>query len=293
MKRSAFKNITAFDVFNYSLMILLAIIFVYPFWQLIVLSLSDAVTATSLGLKIIPYGLNIDSYKEVFYQDVIYRAYANTIFRTAMGMLLTVLVTYCGAYVLTKKKLPLRNVFTGMILFTMFFSGGLIPGYLQIQALGLYDTYWALILPSLTSAWNIVIMRNYISSVPEDLEEAACVDGAHPIRIAFQIMMPVCKPILAVVALWTAVGHWNAWFDALIYVPDRAKLTLQLMLRRIIIENLPDYLDSSVLMNTTVNTAPETVKAATIVVSIIPILLFYPFLQKYFVKGIMLGSLIG
>ncbi len=274
-------------------MALLSIVFLYPFWQLVVVSLSEPSYATSLSLKLLPRGFNLDSYREVFSNEVIFRAYFNTILRTLGGTAATVLVTYCGAYVLSKKRLPLRGLFTGMILFTMFFSGGLVPLYLQIQALGLYDTYWALILPSLTSAWNIVIMRNFIQSLPEALEEAASVDGAMPIRIAFQITLPICKPILAVVALWSAVFHWNSWFDAMIYVPDRAKITLQLMLRRVVIENFPDFLSSSSLMATTSTTAPETVKAATIVVSILPILVVYPFLQRYFVKGIMLGSLKG
>jgi putative aldouronate transport system permease protein len=287
------KGEYAFDVFNYTLMILLTILFIFPFWQVVVLSFSDPITANSLGLKLYPEKVYFDSYREVFSSKYIYIGFMNSIIRTIIGTVCTVFITYCGAYVLTKKKLPLRNFMTGMIFFTMFFSGGLIPSYLLVKNLNLIDSYWALILPVLTNAWYILVARNYISSIPDTLEEAASIDGAHPIAIAFKIIFPVCLPIIAVLALWTAVHHWNAWFDAMIYVTDRNKLVLQLVLRKMIIEKLPDMMSSMLLSETTESTTPETIKAATIVVSILPIVMVYPFLQKYFVKGIMIGSIKG
>ena len=292
-KPASINKFGLFDIFNYALMILLGILFIYPFWQVVVVSLSNATGANTLGPKLVPVGFNLDSYKEVFSNNLVYVSYFNTLRRTLIGTGLTIVVTYLGAYVLSKKNLPFRNFFTLMILFTMFFSGGLIPHYLLVQSLGLIDSYWSLVLPTLTSAWYIIIMRNFISQIPDTLEEAAAMDGAKPIRIAFQIVLPICKPIIAVVALWSAVYHWNAWFDAMIYVPSRMNVVLQLMLRKILIDQSPDYLSSSMLMQTTVTTAPETVKAATIIVSILPILAAYPFLQKYFIKGIMIGSLKG
>jgi putative aldouronate transport system permease protein len=181
-----------------------------------------------------------------------------------------------------------------LILFTMFFGGGLIPSYLLMKNLNLLDSLWALILPSATSAWNLIIARNFISSLPESLEEAAYVDGAHPLTVIFKIMLPLSMPIIAVLALWSAVGHWNAWFDAMIYVRDRDKMVLQLILRQIIISNSNEMVGSGNLLNvTTAETTPETVKAATIIVTIAPIIFAYPFLQKYFVKGIMVGAIKG
>jgi putative aldouronate transport system permease protein len=179
------------------------------------------------------------------------------------------------------------------ITFTMFFSGGLIPSYLNMRNLNLINSRWALILPGLTSAWNLIVARNFIASLPDSLEEAAFVDGAHPLTVVFTIMLPISMPIIAVLALWTAVGHWNAWFDANIYVRDPNKMVLQLTLRRILVEGSLDVMGGDVLNASSATTTPETVKAATIIVSIVPIILFYPFLQKHFVKGVMVGSIKG
>ncbi len=282
-----------FDIFNYSSMVLLSILFIYPFWHILILSFSDPLDAVTLGLKIIPKQMYLDSYKEVFSNKVLYIGYLNTLIRTIAGTALTTILTYCGAYALAKKKLPLRKFFSAMILFTMFFHGGLIPSYLLVKGLGLYDSYLALILPSATSAWYIIITRSYVSSLPDDLEQAAEIDGAHPIIIAFKIIFPLCKPIIAVLAMWAAVYQWNAWFDAMIYISDRNKIVLQMVLRRMIIERQPDMMSGLLLTETTSTTTPETIKAATIMVSILPIIMVYPFLQKHFVKGIMLGAIKG
>ena len=292
MKKKSIQS-RIFDIFNYSFMILISILFIYPFWHVLVLSFSDPLEAASLGLKFYPGKFYFESYKEVFSSRVLYIGYLNTILRTVVGTALTTFLTYCGAYALTKKKLPFRGFFSTMILFTMFFHGGLIPSYLLVKSLGLYDSYLALILPSATSAWYLIIARSYISTLPDELEQAAEIDGAHPIIIAFKIIFPLCKPIIAVLAMWSAVHHWNAWFDAMIYISDRNKIVLQMVLRRMIIENKPDMMSGLLLTETTATTTPETIKAATIMVSILPIIMIYPFLQKYFVKGIMLGAIKG
>lgn len=291
VKRSFGEKV--FDFLNYSFMIFAAFTFLYPVWDTLILSFSNPTTARELGLRLYPKTFNLSSYIEVFNTDVIWIGYMNTIIRVIGAVILTVLVTYCGAYTLSKKNLPFKNVILIFILITMFFSGGLIPTYVLMRNLNLINSRWALILPSLTSAWNLIITRNFISSLPDSLEESAFIDGAHPLIVVFKIMMPLSMPILAVLTLWTAVGHWNAWFDALIYVRAKEKMVLQLVLRRILIDQSEELIKSGTLMQTTAETTPETVKAATIMVSIAPIVCFYPFLQKYFVKGVMVGALKG
>jgi putative aldouronate transport system permease protein len=282
---------TIFDICNYILMGIALVIFLYPFWDTMVLSFSTPLKATQLGLRIFPAPLSLGAYQTVFRSNAIYIGYVNTIFRTVIGTAIHVLITYCGAYVISKRNLPLRTPITFLILFTMFFNGGLIATYLNIKSLGLLGLRWALILPLTTSAWTLVIARNFIMAIPDDLEDAAVIDGAHPLVLIFRIMMPISKPILAVLALWMAVTHWNSWFDALIYITDEKKMVLQLLLRKILIEQTEAMMENLTLSTT--QTTPETVKAATVMVAIGPIILMYPFLQKYFVKGILIGSLKG
>lgn len=282
-----------FDSFNDILMVILLFLFIFPFWYELVLSFSSPLSATKLGLKLFPGEIVFSAYSEVLHSNEVMVGYFNTILRTVTGTALTLLITYCGAYSLSRKELPFRNILTILILFTMFFSGGLIPSYFLVRSLGLINSRWALILPVLTSAWNLILTRNFIMSLPKELEESAFIDGATPINIVFKIMLPLSTPILAVLAVWTAVFHWNAWFDAMIYVRDSNKMVLQLLLRKILIDQTSEIMTSGVLMKTTAHTTPETVKAATIMVSIGPIILVYPFVQKYFVKGIMIGSLKG
>lgn len=283
-----------FDVFNYAFFIILSFLFLYPFWETLVTSFSKPSFAISLGFKFYPEGgISLESYMEVFKSDLFYIGYGNTLFRVIIATLLTVFVNYFGAYSLSKKKLPFRSSITIFFLIPMFFGGGLIPSYILINNLGLMGSRWALILPGLASTWNLILARNFIATLPDSLEESAFIDGAHPLTVLLKIMIPLSMPIIAVLALWTAVGHWNAWFDAMIYVRSREKMVLQLVLRRILIDNSDELMKRGVLTRTTAQTTPETVKAATIMISIIPIILFYPFLQKYFVKGILVGSLKG
>jgi putative aldouronate transport system permease protein len=173
----------------------------------------------------------------------------------------------------------------------MIFSGGMIPSYLLIRSLGLINTIWALILPLLVSAFNIIVVKNFFQSIPESLVEAARIDGASEWRILFRILIPLSKPVLATVALWTAVAHWNSWFDAMIYITGDNRQVLQTFLQRIVIENSTQLIEKGVVNPNLSQFTPETIKAATVVVTILPIVLVYPFLQKYFVKGIMLGGI--
>jgi putative aldouronate transport system permease protein len=202
------------------------------------------------------------------------------------------LFTITTAYPLSKKHFPNRSFWTAIIVFTMFFGGGLIPSYLLVRSLGMYNTIWAMVLPGLISTYNMIIMRNFFMNIPAELEESAKIDGANEFSILFRIIVPVSGPIIATVALWTMVGHWNAWFDCMIYISTTANQVLQLILRRIVLEGTTQLMELNNSLDVgVINT--DAVKSATIMVATIPILLVYPFLQKYFVKGIMIGSLKG
>ena len=281
-----------FDSFNVLLMLLLIVAFLYPFWEQLVLSFSSPAAANRSGLKLWPSEFNITSYSQVFKSNQIWIGFFNTAFRTVIGTALTVLVTFCGAFVLCKKELPGRSIVLAAILFTMFFSGGMIPSYLLMRNMGLLGNRFALILPVTTSAWNLIMTRNFIASLPDSLEEAALVDGARPFTIVFKVFFPLSMPIISVLTLWSAVGHWNAWFDAMLYNRGRDLMVLQLYLRTLLIDQANTG-GGGVLSASTAATTPETVKAATIVVSILPIVVLYPFLQKYFVKGVMVGAVKG
>lgn len=280
-----------FDFANYTLMVILSVLFLYPFWDLIMLSFTSPAYADSLGFRFYPQGFTWSAYETLFQNDLIYIASRNTLIRTVLGTALTLFVTFFAAYALTKKDLPLRNTITLYIVFTLFFYGGLIPSYLNMKNLGLIDTLWVLTLPFAANAWYIVLARNFLSSFPKELEESAEMDGANPFQAALRIILPLSMPIIAVVALWSAVYHWNAWFDALVYTRDKDNYVLQLLVYKIMIQQ--QETGNMQMIKLTLETTPQTIKAATIVISIAPILVAYPFVQKYFVKGIMVGSLKG
>ena len=266
------------------------------FWHLLNLSLSPSYIATKGGLLLYPKDATLDNYARVIDNRYIWLGYKNTIIRTVIGTVLQLFFTSMGAYVLSKRFFPHRTFWTLFIVFTMFFSGGLIPNYLLVKELGLLNTYASMILPGLISAYNMVIIRNYFQSLPEEIEESCLIDGAGRFRIFLQFVLPLSKPILATVALWLAVGHWNSWFDVLIYISDDTKFTLQIVLRRIILTGSKEILDTSAAASAAQNesvVSSEGLKAACIYVTTLPILCAYPFVQKFFVKGIMIGSLKG
>ena len=283
------------DVIIYTMLGLLCLTIVFAFVHLASISLSSNAVATRGGLLLFPKEITFDNYMKVFKNRYIWLGYRNTLIRTLIGTVLQLLFTALGAYVLSKRYFPHRTFWTLLIVFTMFFSGGLIPTFLLVKGLGLLDTYASMILPGLVSAYNLTIMRNYFQSLPEEIEESCMIDGAGRMRIFWQFVLPLSTPILATVALWLAVGHWNAWFDVLIYVSDKDKRTLQVVLRNIIITGTQE-LDSDASAHSVADemqVSSEGLKAASIYVATIPILCVYPFLQRYFVKGIMVGSLKG
>lgn len=284
----------AFDTFNVVFLTLFAFTAVYPFIDVLVVSFSTPAAANVYGLKLWPKEFSAEAYKAVFDNRMIWVGYYNTVYRTVLGTFLNVIFTVLCAYPLSKKYLPNRNLFTMMIVFTMFFSGGLIPNYLLVKELGLLDNRMALILPGLIAAFSMIIVRNYFMSLPEEIEESAKMDGANDFRVLFSIVLPVSKPIIATIALWYAVAHWNAWFDSLLYISNPEKTVLGNVLRKIVIEGSAQFQQFESYDPTRENAVtPDIIKAATIMVATIPIICVYPFVQKYFVKGIMIGSLKG
>lgn len=290
------KRFTVGKALIYLALLLLCGSIVIAFWHLFNLSLSPSYIATKGGLLLYPKDLTFDNYARVIDNRYIWMGYKNTIIRTVVGTVLQLFFTAMGAYVLSKRFFPHRTFWTLFIVFTMFFSGGLIPNYLLVKELGLLNTYASMILPGLISAYNMVIIRNYFQSLPEEIEESCLIDGAGRFRIFLQFVLPLSKPILATVALWLVVGHWNSWFDVLIYISDDTKFTLQIVLRRIILTGSKEILDTSAAASAAQNesvVSSEGLKAACIFVTTFPILCTYPFVQKFFVKGIMIGSLKG
>ncbi|WP_135548811.1 carbohydrate ABC transporter permease [Paenibacillus cymbidii] len=288
------KRFGAFDAFNYALLLVLSLLFLYPFWQLLVLSFSTGKEATTLGYAFWPRHWSTEAYRFVFAYDEVMRPFGNSVLRTLTGTALEMLFTLLAAYPLAKRELPLRGVLTTYFIIPMFFGGGLIPYYLLIRSLGLVDHFLVLVIPGAVAVFSIVVMRNYFQSIDAALEESALMDGAGYLRLLFRIIVPVSTPVLATIGLWAAVGHWNAWFDALIFVRDRNITVIQVIMREML--RASDEQTRDVVLNRSANAAQlslANVRSAIALLSIGPIVLAYPWVQRYFVKGLMLGSLKG
>ena len=283
-----------FDGFNVLFMLFILFVTLYPFWEQLVMSFSSGYAVYEGGIKLWPKQFSLEAFQVAFDYDAIWVGYRNTIFRAIIGTAFSLMVSAMLAYPLSKKHLPARRFFTTMLIFTMIFSGGLIPSYLLIQQLHLFDTFWALILPTAVVPWNIFVLRNFFMSIPSEIEESVQVDGGGWYTIFFKFVLPLSKPVLATVGLWIMVSHWNAWLDALLYVRDPAKQVLQIILRNILVVN--DMTDINNVMNEAsrgVDLTGPTLKAAVVMMSILPMLIIYPFIQKYFTKGVMVGSVKG
>lgn len=271
--------------------IVLSFIFIYPFWQTLVMSFTDSVSANQGGFIFWPKNFNLDAYKKVFSTDSIFVGYKNTITRCFLSAILTLSVTFCAAYGMADRNLPGWSFFNLLIVFTMFFGGGVIPTYLNLKALGLINTIWVLVLPGVAGAWNFIIMRNFVSSISKEIQEAALIDGAGTFTTMVKVVLPLSKPVMAVIGLWTVVGDWNAWFDSLTYANKKDLIVLQTVIRRLIDEG--DEAVAAGELLTMAEATPATIRAATVMVATLPILLGYPFIQKYLVKGTMVGAVKG
>lgn len=284
-----------FDIVNIAGLTLLMIATLYPVIYVVFASLSDSNQLMAhTGLLLKPLGLNLEAYKGVLKNPNITSGYLVTLFVVITGTFLNVLVTAVSAFVLTRKRFPLRIPFVLFSVFTMYFSGGMIPRYLFINdTLGLGNNVWALILPGLISTYNLIIMKSNFETIPDSLEESARIDGANDITILFRIILPLSKAILAVMVLMYGVAHWNAWFDAMLFMRTRDTYPLQIILREILIVNATDSMMAGGGTGGDVQAIGESIKYATIVVATVPILCVYPFVQKYFTKGVMLGAVKG
>ncbi len=299
MRRGELKNcrITkgqrVFDFFNICFLIMLSIVMFYPMWHVVCASFSDASElAKNEGVLLLPIQFNINAYSSMFKHPLIMRSYFNSIFLLVSSVAVSMLFTTICAYVLSRKNVLWNKFFNIMIIFTMFFHGGLIATYLLVaRTLKLNNTYWALILPNALSVYNMIIMRTSFEGIPESISEAAYVDGASHWQVLWKIVLPLSKSILAVMVLYYAVGVWNAWFSASIYLSSRSKFPLQLILREILISNNTEQMAG--VGGQDQEAIGETIKFATIVFATVPILCVYPFLQKYFTKGVMIGAVKG
>ncbi len=279
-------------IFVYSALSIMTCISILPFMQVVTVSMSPVEEINRYGFHFIPTVFDFSGYKFVFSNDLIWGAYKNTILRTLIGVTITVFLTFLGAYPLSKKTLPHRKLWTILIVFTMFFQGGMIPSYLLVKELGLMNTMGALVLPGAVSVFLLLIVRNFVSGLPESLEESAKMDGANDIIILFKIVLPLSLPIIATIGLYSAVGHWNAWFDSMIYIQDQKKQVLQIVLRQIILEGQNPAVEVNGGQVVDYQNI-DAIKMATLVIAILPIVCVYPFLQKYFIKGSLVGAVKG
>ncbi|MBQ4515590.1 MAG: carbohydrate ABC transporter permease [Clostridia bacterium] len=284
------KGYKAFTVFNYIFMCLVILVMLYPMLYVVLASFSTSSELIKhMGPLWYPLKPTGASYLMVFKNPMIFTGYVNTIIIVLSGVLLNMTMTALTAYVLSRKRLALRKFFTLFIVITMYFGGGMVPVYLTVKQLGLDNSLLALIIPTAMSAYNMIIMRTAMQSIPESLIESACIDGAKQIQVLIKIVLPLVMPTIAVLILYYAVGHWNSWFNAMLYLRDRAKFPLQLVLREILITNDTNLMSGDTAAQDSYAIA-ETVQYAVIVVATMPILAIYPFLQKYFVKGVMVGA---
>ena len=280
-----------FDISNTLFLLLLAFVTLYPMYHIFIVSISDGIYIVRGMVNWIPRGLTSEAYRMVFRNDLIWIAYLNTLIYTSVGTLINIVCTSMCAYPLCRKDFYGRRFFTFMIILTMFVSGGMIPLYLVVMQLGLINTMWAIVLPPAINTYNMIIMRTFFSGIPVSLQESAYLDGANDIKILLNIILPLSKPILATMTLFYAVQHWNSWFSALIYLTSRSRYPVQLILRDIVVTG--ELSEHGGEVTRSLNIIATNYKYAVIIISVVPILCFYPFLQKYFAKGVMIGAVKG
>lgn len=282
------RKITPFTIVNTIILLIVAFVTVYPFVYMMAVSLSSDIYVMKGEVNFWPKEFTLKNYQYVLNDSRIGRGYLNTLLYVSLGTFVSLLVTAMGAYALSNSRLIFRKAFMLLIVFTILFSGGMIPTFLVVKNLGLVDTIWAMILPTAVSTWNLIIMRTFFSSIPTELEEAGKMDGLNDIGIFTRIVLPLSKPVLATIGLFYAVGIWNNFMSPLLYLRNDALYPLQVVLRNmVLVEQMADVSSGDAII------VAEPLKYATIMVSTIPILLLYPFLQKYFVKGVMIGSMKG
>lgn len=281
------------DIVLYTVLALFALSTLFPLYFVFIMSVTPYTEVLRNGGFIVwPSSVTLDAYKQIFASRRIPDALQITVFVTVVGTFLNLLVTTLLAYPLSKKTTPWRNAILLAIIFTLLFNGGLIPTYLVVRGLGLYNTVWALIVPGMVSTFNFLIMKTYFEGIPQEVEEAARVDGCGELATLFRIVLPLSAPIMATIGLFYGIGHWNEYFKGIMYVTEKSLAPIQVVLRNMI--QTPSVSQELSLNSTNLSQLPpETIKMATVTVAILPIILVYPFLQKYFIKGVMIGAIKG
>ncbi|MGG1516546.1 carbohydrate ABC transporter permease [Paenibacillus oryzisoli] len=287
----AIKRITTTDFFICAMLIFSCIITLLPVVHVFSVSLSGPDQVYDVSLMLYPKELTIQAYKYVFSTPTLVKSFGITVIITVLGTAINLLFTITGAYALSKRTLPGLNIFMVLLIFAMTFHAGIIPGYLNVKALGLLNSIWAMILPGAVSAFYLILMRNFLMDLPKEIEESARIDGCSEITLLVRIVVPLSTPVIATVGLFYGVGHWNEFFKGVFYLTDSSKWPLQVLLKTIVFDQNFTNLASSDTTN--VKIEPANIQSAAIVFATVPILLVYPFLQKYFVKGIVMGAVKG
>ncbi|MBB6633986.1 carbohydrate ABC transporter permease [Cohnella thailandensis] len=284
---------TVFDAANYIVLSAIGIAAVLPFLYVVAGSFASDTELTQRAFFIVPHSFSLMAYKYIFSTDTILHSLMNSMYVTVVGTLVNLVFTVTMAYGLSKKNVAGRNMIMNLIIFSMLFGGGLIPTYLVVRELQLLDSYWALMLPGAISAFNLIIVKNFFQELPPELEEAAKIDGCSDLSLLWRIVLPLSMPVLATFTLFYAVGHWNNFFSALLYINDPEKWPLQVMLRQIVLLSQMAAGSADSVDYNYVQQAQQSIKMAVIVVGTLPILFVYPFLQKHFAKGVLIGSVKG
>ena len=288
------NHYTGFDVFLVILMGLLALITAFPFYYMVIVSFGTYESIHSQTLYLWPSVFDTAAYKIVFDNKLFWSSVQTTVFVTVVGTFLGVICSVAAAYPLSKKDLPGGKFFFNMMLFTMFFSGGLIPGYLVVQQVGLGDSVWCMILPVLVGQFNVILIKNYVEDLPASIEESARIDGANDMVILFKIILPMSTPIIATVALFIAVDRWNEYWFAMLHIIDKSKQPLQLLLRNVLMDTTHAMTGAAAAIASQERKVyDQSLQMAIVTIATVPILLVYPFVQKYFTQGIMVGSVKG
>ena len=283
------KGYRAFQVINTIIMILVIFITLYPFVYLVAQSFSSDAAASAGKVTFYPIGFNVNTYKYILRDNQFFRYYGNTIFYTVVGTFISVACTALIAYPLSKPRLRLNKVITPLVVFTMYFAGGMIPNYIVItQWLGLQDSMWSIILPNAISTFNLLVMKSFFAGLPEELEEAAAIDGMNTYQIFLKIIIPLSKPIIATMCLFYMVTMWNEWFTPMLYLDSKDKWPVALYVRQLV-----EGANNTEIGSSDASSVQATLKSATIVLTSIPIICVYPFVQKYFVQGMTIGAVKG
>lgn len=290
MKKKTFSNVSLLSIFVWLFLTLSLLVTLLPFIHMISISFSGDLYVMQGKVGLWPKGFSTKMYQYVFADERIFHAYVNTILYTASGTLISLAITSAGSFALSKRRIVFHKFFSWIILFTMFFGGGMIPTYLTVKDYNLLDTIWAIVLPGAVSTWNFIIMRSFFDAFPEEVEESGKLDGLSEIGVFIRLVLPLSKAVLATIGLYYAVSLWNSYFIPFIYLSDPNLFPLQLILRELLFAGSSN---NATVGSGDVLVAEESLKYATILVSVVPIIAVYPFLQKYFVKGVMLGSVKG